>query len=167
VKPGDALYNDVLGFLNAEAELLDDGRLVDWLEMLSEDISYRMPVRETLQRGEGTGFASRVTLFDDDLSTLTLRVRRLVVSPNAHAEVPATRSRRFLSTVRVETAGDDVLARSSVLLLCSRWDVSSYEFLSAHRNDVLRRFGDDLKLVRREILMDQPVPESPYLSVFL
>lgn len=167
VRPGDGLYNDVLDFLQEEAELLDDGRLLDWLGMLAEEVSYRMPVRATLPRGDGPGFSSGVTLFDDGLSTLTLRVQRLVESPNAHSEMPATRTRRFVTNVRVETAGEDVQVRSSLLLLCSRWDVESFEFLAARRNDVLRRFGDDLKLVRREILIDQRVPESPYLSVFL
>jgi 3-phenylpropionate/cinnamic acid dioxygenase small subunit len=167
VRRSDALFDDVLDFLEDEAELLDDGRLYDWLAMLAPDVSYRMPIRSTLERGQGPGFAPAVTLFDDSLPTLTLRVKRLMDSPNAHAEVPATRSRRLVNNVRVRTAGNDVLVRSSVLLVCSRWNVSSYELLSMRRNDVLRRVGDDLKLARREILMDQSVPESAYLSVFL
>ena len=76
---------------------------------------------------------------------LSLRVRRILESPNAHAEMPATRSRRFVTNVRVEALGDDVLARSSVLLLRSRWDSTSFEFFAARRNDVLRRFGDELE----------------------
>ena len=167
VPPGEALYNDVLDFLHAEAELLDEGRLIDWLGMLSEEISYRMPVRATLSRDEGPGFAEGVTLFDDSLGTLTLRVKRIVESPNAHSEMPATRSRRFVTNVRVESNGADVLVRSSLLLLCSRWDVDAFDFMAARRNDVMRRSGGSLKLARREILMDQRVPQSAYLSVFL
>jgi 3-phenylpropionate/cinnamic acid dioxygenase small subunit len=72
-----------------------------------------------------------------------------------------------VTNVRVETLGDDVLARSSVLLLRSRWDNKHFEFFSARRNDAFRRVGGDLKLVRREILIDQTVPESPNMSVFL
>ncbi|WP_424752117.1 aromatic-ring-hydroxylating dioxygenase subunit beta [Mycobacterium sp.] len=165
--PGDPVYNDALEFLYTEAELLDENRLVEWLAVLADELSYRMPVRVTRQRGEGDDFARGVTFFDDDLPTLTLRVRRLTESPNAHAEMPATRSRRFVTNVRIAQLGDDVFARSSLLLLSSRWDSHSYEFLAARRNDVLRRFDDGLKLVRREILIDQTVPESPCLSVFL
>lgn len=164
--PGDPVYNAALDFLYTEAELLDDNRLVEWLAMLADELSYRMPMRVTRQRAEGDAFASGVTFFDDDLPTLTLR-RRLTESPNAHAEMPPTRSRRIVTNVRVEQLGDDVFVRSSLLLLGSRWDSRSYEFLAARRNDVLRRFDDDLKLVRREILIDQTVPESPCLSVFL
>lgn len=167
MEPGDPAYNAVLGFLYAEAQLLDDDRLVEWLGMLADEISYRMPVRATLERDEGAGFAPDVTLFDDDLGRLRLRVRRIVESPKAVSEWPATRTRRFVTNVGVETAGDDLFARSSLLLLGSRWDTSSFEFLSACRNDVLRRFDGKLKLVSREILIDQTMPESICLSVFL
>lgn len=165
--PGDRLYNEALDFLYTEAQLLDENRLVEWLGLLSEEISYRMPVRVTRLRGEGDDFAPGVTFFDDDLPTLTLRVRRVTESPQAHAENPATRSRRFVTNVLVEALDDEVYAQSSLLLLGSRWDSQSFEFLAARRNDVLRRCGDGLKLVRRTILIDQTVPEAPCLSVFL
>jgi 3-phenylpropionate/cinnamic acid dioxygenase small subunit len=166
VLPNDPLYGEVLDFLYTESELLDKDRLTEWLEMLGDDLSYRMPVRVTLERGDGPGF-SESTYFDDDKMLLGMRVTRIVTSQNAHAEMPATRSRRFVTNVRVETLGDDVLARSSVLLLRSRWDNKWFEFLSARRNDVLRRVDGQLKLASREILIDQAVVESPNLSVFL
>jgi 3-phenylpropionate/cinnamic acid dioxygenase small subunit len=167
VPPGDPLYNDVLDFLYEEAELLDDDRLDEWLDMMDEGLSYRMPVRLSVARGDGAGFASEATFFDDGLPMLTLRVRRLLETANAHSEMPPTRSRRFVTNVRVRLLGEDVLARSSVLLLRSRWDLKWFEFLAARRNDVLRPSGDRLKLVRREILIEQSVAESPNLSVFL
>lgn len=167
VRPGDPLYNDVLDFLYEEAELLDDDRLDEWLNLMDEGLSYRMPVRLTVARTDGAGFAPEATFFDDGLPMLTLRVRRLLETANAHSETPATRSRRFVTNVRVGVLGDDVLARSSVLLLRSRWDSKCFEFLAARREDVLRRSGGRLKLVRREILIEQSVAESPNLSVFL
>lgn len=167
IPPGDPLYNDVLDFMYQEAELLDDDRLDEWLNMMDEGLSYRMPVRLTVARGEGAGFAPEATFFDDGLPMLTLRVRRLLETANAHSEMPPTRSRRFVTNVRVGVCGDDVLARSSVLLLRSRWDSKRFEFLAARRDDVLRRSGGLLKLVRREILIEQSVAESPNLSVFL
>lgn len=167
VAPNDPLYGEVLDFLYTEAELLDEERLEEWLGMMDESLSYRMPVRVTVARGEGPGFDPEASFFDDDLVTLGLRVRRVLDSPNAHAEMPPTRARRFVTNVRVATSGDDVLACSSLLLVRSRWDASSFELLAGRRNDVLRRAGDSLKLVEREILIDQTVPASPNLSVFL
>lgn len=165
--PGDPVYNEVLDFLYTEAQLLDENRLVEWLDVLADDISYRMPVRTTRPRSDGDEFASGVTFFDDDKPRLTLRVRRVTESAQAHSENPVTRSRRFVTNIQVQALGDDVLAQSSVLLLSSRWDSHAFEFLAAGRNDVLRRFGPGLKLVSRTILIDQTVPESPCLSVFL
>ena len=167
VRPGDPRYNEVLDFLNEEAELLDDDRLDEWLQLLTEDVSYRMPVRATLQRGHGTGFSPEVTLFDDDKPRLTFRVRRIMESPNAHIERPATRSRRFVTNVRTHEHRGELLVRSSLLVLQSRWNRSDYDFFSAQRNDVLRRIDGDLRLAQREILMDQTIPSSPSLSVFL
>jgi 3-phenylpropionate/cinnamic acid dioxygenase small subunit len=167
IPPGDPLYNDVLDFLYQEAELLDDNHLDEWLDMMDEGLSYRMPVRLTVARGEGAGFDSEATFFDDGLPMLTLRVRRLLETANAHSEMPPTRSRRFVTNVRIGLCGDDVLARSSVLLLRSRWDSKCYEFLAARRDDALRRSGRGLKLLRREILIEQSVADSPNLSVFL
>src|SRR4249919_1058691 len=46
----DAVYLDVLHFLNVEAELLDDNRFDEWLELLTEDVTYRMPVTVTRER---------------------------------------------------------------------------------------------------------------------
>jgi 3-phenylpropionate/cinnamic acid dioxygenase small subunit len=164
---GDPVYNEVLDLLYTEAELLDEGRLEEWLDLLGEEVSYRMPIRVTLERSEGPGFSPSTTFFDDNRMLLSMRVQRIVSSPNAHAEMPPTRSRRFVTNLRVELEGDDIIARTSLLLLRSRWDMKSFEFLSARRDDVLRRVGDDLKIVRREILIDQAVLDSPNLSVFL
>jgi 3-phenylpropionate/cinnamic acid dioxygenase small subunit len=167
VRPNDPLYADVLDFMYQEAELLDDDRVDEWLGLMDDGLSYRMPVRQTVAREDGRGFAAEATFFDDDLATLTLRVRRILESANAHAETPATRSRRFVTNVRVEAVGDEVRACSSLLLLRSRWDSTWFEFLAARRDDVLRPSEDGMKLVRREILIEQSVGASPNLSVFL
>lgn len=167
ILPGDPLHGEVVEFLHEEAERLDEGRLLDWLELLADDVHYRMPVRATLHRDSGAGFADEVTLFDDDKQRLTFRARRLVESPNAHIEMPPTRSRRFITNVRLRVEGELLLVTSSVLLMQSRWNISTYDLLSARRNDVLRRVDGHLKLVSREILIDQTVPSSPSLSVFI
>jgi len=54
---GDPAYNEILEFLYTEAELLDEGRELEWLDLLDEEISYRMPVRVTVGREDGPGFA--------------------------------------------------------------------------------------------------------------
>ena len=54
-------------------------------------------------------------------------------------------------------------------LLCSRsrFDETNLMFLSCVRHDLLRRYGDDFKLARREIIVDQTVLGFPNLAIFL
>jgi len=40
-------------FLIDEAALLDDDRHLEWLDCLTEDIVYKMPVRKTVYRRDG------------------------------------------------------------------------------------------------------------------
>ncbi len=45
VSPGDPRYSEIQEFLFQEAEFLDNGHFSEWLELMTEDIHYRMPVR--------------------------------------------------------------------------------------------------------------------------
>ena len=45
------LQREVEAFYMHEAELLDDRRFDDWLELLAEDITYFMPLRRNVKFG--------------------------------------------------------------------------------------------------------------------
>jgi 3-phenylpropionate/cinnamic acid dioxygenase small subunit len=166
VRVGDPAYSDVVEFLYTEAALLDDNRFEDWLDLLTDDISYRAPVRSTVAKGDGTGFADQTCYLDDDRSSLGVRVKR-TTSPNDWAEEPPSRTRRFVTNVMVEQAGEELRAVSSLLLLRSRWDLHRPELISAKRHDLLRRADGGMKLARREIFVDQTNLDSPNLGIFL
>ena len=42
------LLTEVEQFLYREAQLLDEGRFHEWLELFTEDVSYWMPIRESV-----------------------------------------------------------------------------------------------------------------------
>jgi len=46
------LEREVEQFLYMEAELLDDRRYSDWIELIAEDIHYHMPIRRNVKFGE-------------------------------------------------------------------------------------------------------------------
>ena len=46
------LKYEVEEFLYQEAELLDERRFEDWLDLLTEDIRYWMPIRRNVKFGE-------------------------------------------------------------------------------------------------------------------
>lgn len=165
VPVGSAAYNEVVEFLYTEAKLLDDNRLSEWLELFGDEVSYRAPVRSTVARSAGTGFATNATYFDENRMSLGQRVARSD-SPNDWAEQPPSRTHRIISNVLVEQAGEQLQVSSSVLLLRSRWDLRRPDVLSAKRADVLTRIGDGLRISSREVLVDQTNMETPNLGVF-
>ncbi len=169
VSASDPVYGEIADFLMDEAALLDDDLHAEWLERLTDDIKYKMPVRKTLYRRDGRGFDERNSHFDDDRLSLGLRVRRSVEVPSAYDRDPAPRIRRMISNVRVwETETDGEWAVTSYLALFrNRFDAPTYDVLTAKREDVVRRTDDGLKLAQRTILVDQSALGAPYLNVFM
>lgn len=161
-------YWEVYSFLMREAELLDEHRERDWVELFTDDSEYLMPVRVNRERGEGYGFSDEAFYFQETRGSLELRVKRLETE-YAWAEDPPSHTRHFVTNVRVAEGEeeDEVAVRSNLLLYRSRGSAPHQDLLSAERRDVLRREDDRLKLRRRVILMDDAVLMTHNLSVFL
>ena len=155
-------------FLFHEAELLDEQKFREWLDCLTDDVEYLMPVRITREPGKGPGFSDRMFHFEEDKYRLTKRVERLETG-FAWAENPPSRTRHMVSNVRVRETGNEneIEARSYLLLYRTRGDESRYEILSAERQDRLRRVDGRWMLARRLILVDQSTLAVQNLSVFL
>src|ERR1044072_8742870 len=81
----DAYYRlraDVEDFLYSEADLLDERRFRDWLNLLADDISYFMPIRRNVKFGqhndrENTRTGTGISWFAEDKRTLTKRVDKI------------------------------------------------------------------------------------------
>ncbi len=155
-------------FLTLEAELLDEGAYADWLELLSDDIRYVMPVRVTTAAYSPTDVLGGMSHFDEDRYSLGKRVQRLL-GDYAWTENPPSRTRRFISNIRAFDAGTpgEVAVRSYLLLFRSRLDVRAAEWVSARRKDILRRNGDGFVIARREITVDESVLRTQNLALFL
>ena len=55
----DPPYSEIVDFLYKEAELMDEGRFSNWLELMTEDLIYRMPMRVNRGRGEQPDYSDR------------------------------------------------------------------------------------------------------------
>lgn len=161
-------YWDVYEFLMHEAELLDGHREREWVELCTGDVIYRMPVRQTRERGAGDGFDDEMYYFDEDRGSLELRVRRLETE-YAWAEDPPSRTRHFVTNIRVTPADEDdeLAVRSNLLLYRSQGTELHHDLISAERRDVLRRTEEGMRLARRKILLDHSVLTTHNLSIFL
>ena len=164
----DARHLEALQFLTDEAYLLDAQRYEEWLDLLTDDVRYLMPVRVTTARGAGFDSAAQMSHFDENRYSLGRRVARFATE-HAWTEDPPSRLRHHLSNVRAfaTASPDELRVQSAVLLVRSRGDVRETELLSVGRDDLLRREGGRWRLARRLITADEAVLHMQNLAIFL
>ena len=161
---------EVEQFYYEEAELLDDGRFADWLDLFAEDLDYWMPTRSNrLRRQQAQSIAARgeAAFLDETKESLAWRIRRFD-SGMAWAEDPPSRTRHLITNVTVRTAdhsANELHARSSFLVYRNRLERETNIFAGT-RTDLLRRTADGLRVARREILLDQNVLQAKNISTF-
>jgi p-cumate 2,3-dioxygenase beta subunit len=142
------IRTEVEDLLYTEAALLDEWRLDEWLEMLTEDVIYQIPPTDV---PEGD---SRNTLFiiADDAVRIRSRVKQLL-SKSAWAENPHSRTRRLITNVRVlGIEADNILATANFSVHRMRYEsvdtyIGRYEYK-------LIRIGQLLKIRERRAILD-------------
>ena len=153
------LKHEVEEFLFYEAQLLDSRRYEAWLELLTDDIHYWMPVRRTTTAKEVDREFTQpggVAFFDENLSTLKMRVARMAVG-RAWAEDPPSRTRRLITNIQITgLEGNDIAVQSNFLLYRTRLS-SEEDHWIGRREEVVRRVDGDLKLAQRHIYLEQTV----------
>jgi 3-phenylpropionate/cinnamic acid dioxygenase small subunit len=165
------LLQEIEQFLYLEAELLDDRRFEEWLDLLTDDVRYWMPtrtIRTTAEMSQSVGRPTDVALFDDDKDSLVLRVKRLGTGM-AWAEEPPSFTRRIVGNIRVATltdAPDEVEVKSNFIFYRNRLRTEEV-LLTGTRTDRLRRGNAELSIAARMILLDQSVVLAKSITSFL
>jgi 3-phenylpropionate/cinnamic acid dioxygenase small subunit len=170
------VHFEVEQFYYEEAELLDDGRFADWLELLADDLDYWMPTRTNrLRRQQALSIAARgeAAFYDETKESLAWRIRRFD-SGMAWAEDPPSRTRHLITNVVVrhvdpsrhlEFGVDDLEVRSAFLVYRNRLQREENIF-AGRRTDILRRVSVGLQVARRVVLLDQNVLQAKNISTF-
>ena len=170
------IHFEVEQFYYEEAELLDDGRFADWLELLADDVDYWMPTRTNrLRRQQALSIAARgeAAFYDETKESLAWRIRRFD-SGMAWAEDPPSRTRHLVTNIVAHhvdpdaQAGfttDDLEVRSAFLVYRNRLQREENIF-AGRRVDILRRTDEGLRVARRVILLDQNVLQAKNISTF-
>lgn len=150
------LQFEVEQFLYREAALLDERQFEPWLELLTPDIEYRLPVAPPEDaRGRRSAEGTPQLHFEDDYVGLAIRVAHLC-SKAAWSEQPVAPTRRMVSNVRIVDVGEDGgLAVCSNLLVYRARHSPTTELLSGARHDLLRRTERGLRIARRSVVLDQ------------
>ena len=147
VRSAPALREMVEEFLYQEAALLDAWRLDEWLALFTADGRYFMPTTD-LPDGDPR---KDLVFIDDDMVRLRARVERLK-SRHGHREYPSSRTRRFISNIRIKEEEGGIVATSSFLVYRFRMGESSpYVGRYEHR---LRRVNGELKIHHRKAILD-------------
>jgi 3-phenylpropionate/cinnamic acid dioxygenase small subunit len=168
------LERELENFLYAEADLLDNRRYEEWLDILTEDIRYWMPLRRNFKFGQESQENSReleeLAWFDENKTTLSLRVKQIMTGIH-WAEEPPSRISHFVTNIRIVEAAPSI-TRPSEVKLSSRFLVyrnrlqDETDILVGKREDVLRRENGQWKIARRNIFLDQNVLLSKSLTFF-
>jgi|SRR5579859_3752989 len=139
---------EIEDFLYGEAALLDEWRLQEWLELLTDDATYQVPPTDLPDAD------ARNTLFiiADDALRIRSRVRQLL-GKSAWAENPRSRTRRMISNVRVLGCDNgNVRVTANFVVYRMRYEltdtyVGRYEY-------TLTRIDGKLKIRQRKAILD-------------
>ncbi len=153
---------EIEDFLWHEADLLDEFRYEEWLDLLTDDVSYWMPIRENVPSREmETEMASTegpaTSWYTDDKATLVARVGS--IRTRVHwADEPFSRITHMISNIRIlgKNGPDEIKVKCRFLFYRNRHQDEQSTFIGK-RIDTLRRTGDGWKIAKREIYLDESV----------
>jgi biphenyl 2,3-dioxygenase beta subunit len=160
------LQFEVEQFLYDEAALLDARRYRDWLGLLADDIHYWMPIRRTVTQSDIEREFTKLgdmAYFDDDRTLLEMRVKKLEAG-SAWSEDPPSRSRHFVTNVRITSVdGDEITVEACFHLYRTRLN-TEVDTWTGRRVDVLRRGSHGFRLAQRHLFLDQTLIRSTNMS---
>lgn len=166
---------EVEDFLYYEADLLDEHKYDEWLDLFTEDASYWMPMRRNVpskdMSQELTTEGKDVSWFNNDKETLQKRVDQ--IKTGVHwADEPLSRVSHMISNVRLLDSTSSQVGPAEIRVKCrfmfyrNRHD-DEETTLVGKRVDTLRRVDGQWKIARREIYLDQSVLLAKNITSFL
>jgi 3-phenylpropionate/cinnamic acid dioxygenase small subunit len=163
------LQQEIEQFYYYEAALFDDRKFNEWLELLSDDLEYWMPIRTTRAwKDMDLEFAKlgEHAYFDDDKNLIVSRVKKLYTGCS-WGEDPPSRTRHLVSNIRIvnKISDNEIDVSSNFNVFQSRLsDEENYWF--GRREDRLRKKDNHWLVVRRHIFLDHVRLPAKSLTVF-
>jgi 3-phenylpropionate/cinnamic acid dioxygenase small subunit len=165
---------EIEAFLYREAELLDERRYEEWLDLFTDDCHYFMPMRKNVPHDaperEFTRAGTDVNWFDEGKDTLTRRVRQILTGIH-WAEEPPSRICHMVSNIQLLTTTPpgptpaEVEVKCRFLIYRNRVETET-DLLVGKREDRLRRIDGGWRIARRRIVLDQNVLLAKNLTFF-
>jgi len=136
-------------FLFVEADLLDEWRLPEWLELFTDDATYSVPATDVPPNASPD---SSLFYVADDRFRLSERVKRLM-KRTAHAEFPHSRTRHVVSNVRIRSRSEDELDVSSAFITFRTKDGVTDTYFGSNRYKLVQVEGN-LRIREKRCLLD-------------
>lgn len=161
-------YREISNFLYDEADLLSAMDYKAWGKLLADDIHYVIPVTQFFETGKERKIGIGNPYFDEDTHSLKVRIKLLSTPSMTTAENPRSAISLMVGNIRAEKAGDnEYRVKSRILLSRVRASESQPYELAGRREDLLRRHGGGLQLVKRTVYLNQAIIKTHNLSFFL
>jgi p-cumate 2,3-dioxygenase beta subunit len=135
-------------FLYEEAALLDEWRLDEWLELLTDDATYEVPSTDTPDGDPRT----TLSLIADDSTRIRARVTQLL-GKSAWAENPPSRTRRMISNVRVHQSEDKAIYVTANFVIYRLRFEQMDTYVGRYEYTLVQRDGR-LKIRARKAILD-------------
>ncbi len=162
-------YYEIQCYLHHEARLFDNEEQREWLdELVDPEIRYQVLVTQERSRdGRGSG-SDTVYVYDDGKDELDFRVKQFETGMQWMTN-PVPKLRHLITNIEGFQCESDNEFRvySNGMIYRSRKVYEENIFVFS-RDDILRR-GDDnkLRLLRREVLLDQRLVRSKNMLFFI
>jgi 3-phenylpropionate/cinnamic acid dioxygenase small subunit len=162
------LQREVEAFYTREAELLDDRRFTEWLDLFADDARYYMPIARNVAfdrpEAEYTRERTDANWFDEGKDDLAKRVQQ-IEGGDHWAEEPRSRTSHLITNVNIaEIRGAEMTVHCRFIVSQNRQD-NDINFFVGKRTDILRR-SDTLQVAHRTIYLDQAVLQAKGLTTF-
>jgi 3-phenylpropionate/cinnamic acid dioxygenase small subunit len=139
--------------LYREAHLLDERRFREWLDLLTEDIEYLMPLTEHVQ---GNVAPAGHPIIKDDKNTLRARVAKDETGWS-HVEIPVSMTCHLISNILIDEEGDGEASVKSSFIVRQARKLRDEAWWVGRRHDRLRRVDGQWFIARRCIHLDATV----------
>ena len=139
---------EIEDFLYHEADLLDAWQLEEWLGLLSDDVTYEVPPTDAPEADS----ANTLFLVSDNAMRVRSRVEQLL-SGQAWSEAPKSRTRRFVSNVRIRAFRADEIDVTANFCI-HRFRAGASDVYVGRYEHVLVLGEDGLRIKRRRAILD-------------
>ena len=153
-------HHEIEQFLTQEASLYDERRYNEWLDLLTDDIRYYMPMLRNVKFGEHEREFTRemedLNWIDEGKDILTKRIEQILTGVH-WAEEPLSRIVHVITNVLIEDdRGDEVDVKCKFVTYRNRVETETDLFIG-RREDTLRMVDGRWKIARRKVILAQSV----------